>query len=154
MATLKSEEKLIPSFIRFDLQDEIREDGRWLSYRLELSSGGKELLLEDRPDEIGRCWLSLEPFDEVKRLIEGLESFLKGGKNFSFEPQEPNFELLLSREELGFSVYCFIDSGNALHDHATWDGLGLRMFSNREHLEAFLAELKAETLVFSAISER
>ncbi|HEY9765579.1 MAG TPA: hypothetical protein V6C82_04415 [Chroococcales cyanobacterium] len=154
MATLKSEEKQIPSFIRFDLTGEVREEGRWLSYRLTISSGGKELLLEDQADEVGRCWLSLEPFDEVKRLIEGLEAFLRGGKTFSFEPQEPNFEILLSREELGFSVYCFIDSGNALHDHATWDGLGLRMFSSKEHLEAFLAELKAETRIFSAVTER
>ncbi|MGE5706954.1 MAG: hypothetical protein ACM3YO_01370 [Bacteroidota bacterium] len=144
MATLQSEETTIPSSIRLSLGELVRDGGRWISYSLLLESGGKTLLLEDEGEEIGRCLLALSPLDEVERLLRGLGRFLEGGKEFSFEPSEPNFELLFRREELGFSAYCFIDSGNQHWDHATWDGLGLRMFTTKEHLQRFHAQLDEE----------
>lgn len=145
MATLQSEETTIPSSIRLSLGDLVRDGGRWIAYSLVLESGGKTLLLEDQGGEIGRCLFALSPLDEVERLVRGLGRFLESGeKEFSFEPSEPNFELSVRREELGFSAVCFIDSGNQHWDHATWDGLGLRMFTTKEHLSGFLTQLKEE----------
>lgn len=148
MAHLASEERVCPSGITLELGDPFEEAGTWVPYRLVLRSGRREAVLEDaRAGEapIGRCALGLAPRDELAILVGLLRDLLEGRrKAMKFEPQEPNWVLEVSSAPEGWTVTCWIDAGNQIADHYTWDALGIRFFTDTEHLREFLEALEAE----------
>lgn len=146
MAVLESEETLVASALTLDLL--VPEPG-WVGYRLLLVSGDRRLVLEDPPEGHveGRCLLAVEPVDEVELLCGRITTLLSGdGRAARFEPSEPNFTLEITRETAGFAAWAWIDAGNQLRAHSTWDGFGLRFFTDAERLSRFVADLRAERL--------
>ena len=71
--------------------------------------------------------LSLRPVNEIENLINGIKSFLTDTNKglYSFEGLEPSLELILERSHKGYSATCWVDAGNVISDHYTWDGFGL-----------------------------
>ncbi len=84
--------------------------------------------------------LFLQPINELENLREKLQTFLKSEhKQFRFEPAEPNFELILEKDDFdGFKLYCWIDNGNADFAHYTWDSIGLRLYIEKNDLQDFI----------------
>ncbi len=82
--------------------------------------------------------LYLSPVNELENLAKEIDEFLKSSlKVFRFEPNEPNFELVIERANFKtFKLYFWVDGGNAIH-HSTWDGIGLRLFLSKEELNSF-----------------
>ena len=68
-------------------------------------------------------------------------STLASSRAFSFEPTEPSFEFILERSFKGYSFTIWVDAGNVISDHFTWDGFGLRFFTSKEKIVTFVSEL-------------
>lgn len=157
MAHLASEEQAFPSGVTLELGQAFEEAGAWVPYRLTLISGRRSAVLEDPEDPeageapIGRCVLGLAPRDELAILVERLEDLLAGRrKAIKFEPQEPNWVLEVSSAPEGWTATCWIDAGNQIADHYTWDALGIRFFTDTARLRAFLDALAAERSALAA----
>lgn len=120
----------------------------WVPYKLIIKSADKELIFEkkDNSKGSGDYVLALEPVNEINNFISGIRNFLdsKSSKMFSFEPLEPSFEFILERSFKGFSVTCWIDAGNVISDHYSWDGFGVRFFTSEEKINLFVSELRIE----------
>ena len=151
MAKLVSEDEEIKSSLEiFFLKDKIQNKVAvsWVPYRILLQSGEKKLTYELDPKikGAGDYVFALKPMDEIGNLINGIKTFLKNKetKMFSFEPNEPSFELVVERSHKGYSVTCWADAGNVISNHYTWDGMGLRFFTTEEKLNSFVEELKIE----------
>lgn len=153
MALFLSEDLQVSSWIRLELLKVVEESGQWLDYCLELGSRDHSLILSEHEGAVGRASFSLAPVNELDRFIALLQSAL-AGNTVTFEPQEPNFELTIRPERLGYSAMCFVDNGNSRYHHYTWDGFGLRFFTTRSNLERFLNELVAESKRFMVQPER
>lgn len=114
----------------------------WQNVKVILTSG------ENRVTSLNsdNCSLCRTPKDEIKHLGELLEGLLAGkSSGFSFEPNEPSFELNFGRSHHeSIKVEAWIDSGNAATGFYTWDACGIRFFTTEEALKQFLLQLKAE----------
>lgn len=89
--------------------------------------------------------LCRSPQDEVGKLIEKIESLLKGEKaQLLFEPAEPSFDLTMNKVGGGFRVECFVDAGNVETGIYRFDALGIRFFTTEALLEDFIKELKED----------
>lgn len=150
MAKLLSEDKEVRTNLEIILlKDTIKSkiNISWISYKLILQSGDKNLSYEKENDKgSGDYVFALTPVNEIENFISGIESFLKSktSKMFSFEPLEPSFEIILERGEKGYAVHLWLDAGNVISNHFTWDGFGIRFFTNLENIELFINELKHE----------
>lgn len=143
---LFSEDPSVRTGISLEFGHPVVDDGKWVPYRLILESGDRRQVLEE-PDggTIGRCALGLEPRNEVEILTRGVSGLLAGERErFTFEPQEPNWSLEIAKAPEGWTVVCWIDAGNQLTDHYTWDAIGVRYFTNQANLEAFHRALQAQ----------
>ena len=154
MAHLASDEQAIGSGITLELGEPFEEGGSWVPYRLILKSGHRSAVLEDaRSGEppVGRCALGLAPRDELALLATGLRDVLSGRrKSYKFEPQEPNWVLEVSRAQEGWTATCWLDAGNQISDHYTWDALGIRFFTDTARLQGFLDGLETERSALAA----
>ena len=149
MALLISEDNEVKSsleivFLKNELQE--KESISWVPYKLILLSAKKSLTFETESSNkgAGDYVLSLKPVNEIDNLISGIQSFL-GNENkemFSFEGLEPSFELIFERSHKGYAVYFWIDAGNVISDHYTWDGFGLRFFTSEKNIKSFVNELE------------
>ncbi len=153
MAQLLSEdEQIVSSFNLILLKDKIQNKVSisWIQYKLKLKSAGKELVYEKKETDTGAgdYVLALKPVNEIKNLVEGIKGFLenKNANMFSFEAIEPSFEFILERSHKGYSFICWLDAGNVISDHYSWDGLGVRFFTTGEKVNNFLNELNKECL--------
>ena len=151
MAKLTSEDDQVKtSFELIFLNDEIKNKPAisWVPYKIVLTSAGKELIFEKQNNNkgAGDYVLALKPIDEVENVIGGIKSFLESqiSKMFSFEPVEPSFELILEKSHKGYSVTCWVDGGNVVSDHFSWDGFGLRFFTTKDKILSFVDELNKE----------
>lgn len=120
----------------------------WVPYKLTLKSADKELVYEmtDGEKGAGDYVLALEPVNELSNLIGGIKNFLESKTTnlFSFEPIEPSFELIIERSHKGYSVTCWVDAGNVMSDHFSWDGFGIRFFTGEKRILSFVEELIKE----------
>lgn len=118
----------------------------WVPYEILLKSADKELCFEkESPDKgAGDYVFALKPINEIKNLITGIKIFLdsKSKNMYSFEPLEPSFEIILERSHKGYSFTSWIDAGNVISDHYTWDGFGIRFFTSEKKIIAFVEELE------------
>ena len=150
MAKLISEDNQIQSTLELILlKDQIKNksDISWIPYKIVLQSAENKLHYEKSTNQgSGDYVFALKPVNELDNLINGIKSYLENKtKNiFSFEPLEPSFELIMEKSQAGFSVTCWIDAGNVISDHYTWDGLGLRFFTSEEKILSFVEELRKE----------
>ena len=152
MAQLLSEDKQVTtSFNLILLKDKIQDkiSISWIPYKLVLKSADKELTYEkkEKTSGAGDYVLALKPINEIENLIKGVKGFLesKNTNMFSFEVIEPSFELVLERSHRGFSVVCWLDAGNVVSDHYSWDGFGIRFFTSEKEIRAFINELGNES---------
>lgn len=154
MAHLASEEQAFSSGVTLELGEPFEERGTWIPYRLVLKSGNRGAVLEDAKEgepPIGRCALGLAPRDELAVFVAGLRDLLAGRrKSYKFEPQEPNWALEVSSAPEGWTATCWIDAGNQLADHYTWDASGVRFFTDSARLQAFVDALAAERSALAA----
>ena len=148
MARLASEDEQIKTSFELVLlkeKFESKHDISWISYRLILQSANKKLVYEKEKDDTGAgdYVLALTPVNEIKKMSLEIEKFLSSEDKeiYSFEPLEPSFELIIERSHKGFSVTVWVDGGNVISDHSTWDGLGVRFFTTEEKIKQFLEEL-------------
>lgn len=122
----------------------------WISYKLVLKSGEKEIIYEKKENDggVGDYVLALKPINEIEKLITETRTFLSDKNKilYSFEPLEPSFELILEKGYKGYSVSCWVDAGNVISDHYSWDGFGLRFFTNEEKIKLFLNNMETECL--------
>jgi len=85
------------------------------------------------------------PQDEAQFLAEKIEELVQEKRSqVLFEPAEPSFELTVKGAGGGVKVEFFVDAGNVETGIYRWDALGIRFFTNNQHLTAFVAELKSE----------
>lgn len=152
MAKIISEDdKILSSFelILSSEQIENRDFISWVPYKIVLLSAEKKLVYEkkDNNSGAGDYVFALKPVNEIKDMISGIENFLVdlNKQIFSFEPIEPSFEIVIERSHKGYSFNCWLDAGNVISDHYSWDGFGLRFFTTEEKIRLFLKELIAET---------
>jgi len=152
MAILHSEDKSIKS--RFEIKiskDEIKNKPSfsWALYELILKSGEKEIIYKKDPQDngAGDYVLSLMPVNEVSNLSKAIKQFLENKESnlYSFEPLEPSFELIFERSHKGYSFTCWVDAGNVISDHYTWDGFGVRFFTTDENILSFADQLEKES---------
>ena len=151
MAKLISEDKEIKSSLELIfLKDKIENKVAisWIPYKIILQSGEKKLTyeLESKNKGAGDYVFALKPINEIENLTEGIRNYLKNkeSKMFSFEPNEPSFELIIEKSHKGYSVICWADAGNVISNHYTWDGFGLRFFTSEKNLLSFVEELSKE----------
>ena len=151
MAKLTSEDENITSSIEiFFLAEQIKQkpSNTWIPYKLILKSGIKEITYQkkDSSKGSGDYVLAVKPINEIENLICGINNLIKDSevKTFLFEPAEPTFELIIEKSHKGYSVNFWVDAGNVISDHYTWDGFGIRFFTNKEKLLSFTEELKKE----------
>ncbi len=151
MAKLVSDDEEIKSSLELILLKENIEDKvaiSWIPYKIILNSGEKELTYEpgSKNKGAGDYVLALKPVNEVENIIHGIKNLLKDkeSKMFSFEPNETSFELIVERSHRGYSITCWVDAGNVISNHYTWDGFGLRFFTTEENLLSFIEELSKE----------
>ncbi len=151
MAKLISEDEEIKSSLELIfLKDEIKNKVAisWIPYKIVLQSGEKKIIYELEPKNkgAGDYVLALRPINEIENLIEGIKNYLKSkeSKLFSFEPNEPSFELVIEKSHKGYSVICWADAGNVISSHYTWDGFGLRFFTTEKKILSFVEELSKE----------
>lgn len=149
MAQLLSEDEEIKTSIELVVLKEKnlkeKKSPSWLPYELVLTSGQQRLIFKkDHNNGTGDYVFAATPINELKIMIEGIESFLKNDdkKLFSFEPAEPSFELIIERTHKGYSVTVWADSGNVISDHYSWDSFGVRFFTNEKNIKLFIEELK------------
>ena len=151
MAKLISEDEEIKSsleliFLKDKIQDKVAIS--WIPYKIILVSGEKKLTyeLDLKNKGAGDYVLALKPINEIENLIGGINNLLKDKENkmFSFEPNETSFELIIERSHKGYSVICWVDAGNVISNHYTWDGFGLRFFTAEENIISFVKELNKE----------
>lgn len=151
MARLISEDEQVKSSIELVLlkdQIQYKPNISWIPYEIILNSGNKKLLYkkEKGNNGSGDYVFSLKPVNEVENMLSGIESFLISENKtlFSFEPIEPSFELSIEKSFRGFSISCWLDAGNVISDHYTWDGFGIRFFTNKDKIFSFVQNLKKE----------
>ncbi len=151
MAKLVSEDEEIKSsleliFLKDKLEDKVAIS--WLPYKIFLCSGEKKLIyeLDLKNKGAGDYVLALKPINEIENLINGINNFLKNKESemFSFEPNEPSFELILEKSHKGYSATCWVDAGNVISNHYSWDGFGVRFFTTEENINSFVEELIKE----------
>lgn len=151
MAILTSEDETIKSFVEIKLlHDSLKNKSEfsWIPYSLKLLSADVNLQYESpaKNKGAGDYVFALKPINELEELLKGLKNFLLNPelKNYFFEPVEPSFEITFERSYRGFSVYFWIDAGNVISDHYSWDGFGLRFFTSEEKIKSFTKELSKE----------
>ncbi len=151
MAKLISEDEEIKSSLELIfLKDKIENKVviSWIPYKIIFQSGEKELTykLDSKNKGAGDYVLALKPINEIENLINGIKNYLKDkeSKMFSFEPNEPSFELIIEKSHKGYSVTCWADAGNVISAHYTWDGLGVRFFTTEKNIISFVKELSKE----------
>ena len=151
MAILLSEDSEVKSslelvFLKNKLQD--KKTVSWTPYKIVLKSAKQELVYETEANNkgAGDYVLSIKPINEIENLVAGIKSFLENVNKemFSFEGLEPSFEFILERSHKGFAVYCWVDAGNVISDHYTWDGFGIRFFTTEKNIKSFVNELGKE----------
>ncbi len=161
MAILHSEDKSIKS--RFEIRivkEEIKnkENLSWVPYELLLKSGEKELLFKKDTNDngAGDYVFSLHPINEFLNLSNALKNFINDNaiSTYSFEPLEPSFEIIVEKSHDGYSFTCWVDSGNVISDHYTWDGFGLRIFVTKENILNFAEQLEKESKEFTCQKEQ
>ena len=151
MAKLISEDKEVITTIELVfLKDKLKDKKyfSWIPYKLLLHSGDRFLIYEKLENDSGAgdYVFSLKPVNEVQNLVDGIKNFLlnEDKSTFLFEPLEPSFEILFERSHKGFSVHLWIDAGNVISDHYTWDGFGVRFFTAKKNINSFIEELLLE----------
>lgn len=151
MAILYSEDENIKTSIEIlILKEEVKSKNpiSWVPYKILLKSADKELSYkkEEGCKGAGDYVFALKPVNEIENLIAGIESFLNNQTKSmcSFEPLEPSFELILERSHKGYSASLWIDAGNVVSDHYTWDGFGVRFFTTLDKINLFVSELERE----------
>ena len=151
MAKLLSEDEEIKSSLELIfLKDKIENKVAisWIPYKIVLVSGEKKIIyeLDEKNKGAGDYVLALKPINEIENLVNGIKDFLedKKSKMFSFEPNEPSFELIIERSHKGYSVTCWADAGNVISNHYSWDGFGVRFFTMEENILSFTKELSKE----------
>ncbi|OGI06656.1 MAG: hypothetical protein A3I68_06360 [Candidatus Melainabacteria bacterium RIFCSPLOWO2_02_FULL_35_15] len=151
MAKLISEDEEIKSSLELlFLKDKIKNKIAisWIPYKIILTSGEKSLIyeLELKNKGAGDYVLALKPVNEIENLTCGIKKFLRDKKStmFSFEPNEPSFELILERSHRGYSATCWLDAGNVISNHYSWDGFGVRFFMSEKNIISFVEELSKE----------
>ena len=151
MAILFSEDEQVKTSLELVLlKNKLEDKGviSWIPYKLILRSDVKELVYEKENinQGDGDYVLSLKPIHEIENLIGGIKDFMgkEDKQMFSFEAIEPSFELILERGHKGFSVICWVDAGNVVSNHYTWDGFGVRFFTSLEKINSFVQELERE----------
>lgn len=151
MARLTSEDEQIKTSFELILlkeKFESKHDISWISYKLVLQSAKQKLIYEKEKNDngAGDYVFALKPVNEIEKMASELTSFLASEekKLYSFEPLEPSFELIVERSHKGFSITIWVDAGNVISDHSTWDGLGMRFFTSEKNIKNFLSEVKSE----------
>ena len=146
MPKLVSDDREVSSSLAIEFTQVVSRAGLWLPYRLEIASGTRRAALEDTEAQIGRCWLGLSPQDELGHLVRLLDTLVSGASpRLRFEPAEPNFSLEIERAPEGWVVVCWLDAGNQISDHFTWDAMGVRFFTNLTALGEFRDALARES---------
>ncbi|OGI19134.1 MAG: hypothetical protein A3B68_08050 [Candidatus Melainabacteria bacterium RIFCSPHIGHO2_02_FULL_34_12] len=151
MAKLLSEDSQVKTYIEIMfLKDKLENKAAfsWIAYKLVLNSADRELVFETEKTNkgAGDYVLSLRPVNEIENLINGIKSFLTDTNKelYSFEGLEPSFEFVFERSHKGYSATCWVDAGNVISDHYTWDGFGLRFFTTEKNIKSFVNELGKE----------
>lgn len=149
MPKLISEDQNIISSLEFKfLKDQIqyRPEFCWIPYEINLVSANKMISYSSDHKDLGDYVLSLKPVNEVELLINGINDFLndENKKMFSYEGLEPSFEIVFEKSHAGISSTIWVDAGNVISDHYSWDGFGLRFFTSKEKINIFVTELKNE----------
>ena len=151
MAKLISEDEEIKSDLElFFLKDKIKNKPSisWIPYKIILTSGEKKLIYELglKNKGAGDYVLAIKPINEIENLIDGIKKFLSSKEStiFSFEPNEPSFELIFERSHTGYSATCWLDAGNVISNHYSWDGFGVRFFTSEKNILSFVEELSRE----------
>ena len=157
MAKLLSEDDQVKtSFELILLKDEIKNKPAisWIPYKIVLTSAEKKIVFEKQETNngAGDYVLALKPINEIENITLGIKAFLDSEiKNiFSFEPVEPSFELIVEKSHKGYSATCWVDGGNVISDHYSWDGFGIRFFTTKEKILTFVEELEKEKELFSS----
>ena len=140
------------------------ETQTWQHVKLTLNNGPNSLVYETRPGDEKAAELTLlqnatadiqtvahayllcrYPQDEAQFLAEKIEELVQEKRSqVLFEPAEPSFELSIKGVGGGVKLEFFVDAGNVETGIYRWDALGIRFFTNNQHLTAFVAELKSE----------
>ncbi|MBI1858718.1 MAG: hypothetical protein HYR97_06380 [Candidatus Melainabacteria bacterium] len=149
MAILFSEDEIVKSSFEIVLLDtniKIQERNSWVPYKLILKSADKKLEYTKSQTGTGDFVFALSPKDEILELTNSMSELLSvtSKTKYSFEPLEPSFELEIEKSHKGYSIYIWVDAGNVVSDHYTWDGLGIRFFTTEEKIQCFIEELKRE----------
>lgn len=132
------------------LEEQRNNEALWLNYEIIFHIGQEQYSFSSKNRkaithtgliaEIGKFAFSLEPYNELENLTQGLEKFLASEKqSFRFEPGDPSFELIIERTNFPeqFKIYCWVDAGNTNQLEYTWDGIGLRLVSTSTELKNF-----------------
>lgn len=135
------------------LDTDSSSNSKWLNYEIIFHIGTETYLFSSKNRkaithtglvaEIGKFAFSIEPYNELENLTNGIEKFLASNKeSFRFEPSDPSFELIVERTNFPgqFKVYFWVDAGNTTQLEYTWDGIGLRMVTSEEELRKFLTD--------------
>jgi hypothetical protein len=93
------------------------------------------------------CVLCRVPRDEIAQLLDLLNEVMRLQiETFNFEPLEPFFELTVEQMgERGFKIEAWLDAGDAQTGIYTWDALGIRFHTSKDHLSSFICDLQAES---------
>jgi hypothetical protein len=150
MALLRSEDQEYETSLSIERGDaKILKNQFWQRYMVTLKSGAYEFTLGSKSASSAaedECLFCRKPQDEVATMVERLKLLVDFDREkFLFEPAEPSFELSIVRSGItGLKVEIWIDAGNAKTGIYRWDGVGIRFYTQQEHLISFLKELEEE----------
>ena len=118
---------------------ETYEDGStegWIGYELRLVRGDKEII---------SCGGTMHDAD-ARALIK----ICKEANPEEFEPMEPDFKLLLEKNDDEFSVTCFVDLGHP-DGRGFYSGssIGMQFFVTKQQLYAFGDALESERKILA-----
>lgn len=160
MPILHSEDKSLKSRLEIKiLKDQIKNKPEisWIPYELFLVSGEKSITYKKNPEDngAGDYVFALVPANEILNISKGIKNFLSDANlnMYSFEPLEPSFEIIIEKSHKGFSFTCWVDAGNVITDHYTWDGFGVRFFTTEENILKFAEGLEKEAEDLKQIAE-
>lgn len=151
MANLYSEDDEVKTIFKLSLlssEFKRKENISWIGYEVNLISANNTLNFKKKKieDIYGDYVFSIEPVNEIQKFVHEVNQFiLDPEKNiYSFEPLEPSIEINFEKSHKGISAYIWVDSGNVISKHYSWDGFGLRFFTTEIKIKNFLEDLEKE----------
>jgi hypothetical protein len=149
MAILTSEdEESVSKLVLAAKEKEMQGDQLWQHFSIAGESTPFVIALGAQGDGASPddCLFCRTPHDEVGKLVQLLQDLTEGKRDeVLFEPSEPSFELKIARfRDAGFRVEVWLNAGNAKTGFYRWDAAGVRFFTVKDRLNAFLRALKEE----------